>query len=90
MLQKEAQKCVIKLWLQEKKIMAVIFLFSINMQLERNSGDNLVPFCDVLNCVKKMWLHGHVATLLAHHYSLISQRLVYQFNPFFHSVPVRS
>ena len=60
------------------------------MQLERNSGDHLVAFCDVLLCVKKVWLHGHVAIMLAYHYLSIFRYGVYQFNQFFHSVPVKS
>ena len=55
---------VIKVWLRKKKFLTVENKINIDMQLERNSGDDLVAFCDLSKFVKKVWLHSPVATCL--------------------------
>ena len=56
----------------------MVFWPSTKMQLERNSGDNLVASCDHPKCVKKVWLFCRVANIMPHYLFFIIQRSVYQ------------
>ena len=47
-----------------KKILVVEICLNCNFQLERSSGDNLVAFNELVNSVKKVWLHSSVPTWL--------------------------